>query len=126
MKFNQYECFVLYELFFVLYRNIKKALQQFIMNEQSSGNPTWLCSLPLYHFLHGKLRPYEEMNKRTDHYAEKPLWWGKDDFERQMNLLKGRTKWSMYVYLHYHIRIRRTKLVMKCQGSILISLNQLT
>lgn len=106
----------LYNWFLVLYRNVKKALQKFIKNQQSSGNPTWICSLPLYHFLHGKLRPYEEMNKKTDHYSEKPLWWGKDDFETEMNILKRKTKWSMYVYLHCYIRILRRISIMNFKG----------
>lgn len=89
----------LYQCFLVLYRKVKNALQQFIKNEQSSANPTWICSLPLYHFLLGKLRPYEEMNKKTDHNADQPLWWGKDDFEIEMDYLKGKTRWSMCVYL---------------------------
>lgn len=88
-----------YKAFIFLYRKIKNSLQQFIKSEKSSANPTWICSLPLYHFLLGKLRPYEEMNKKADHNAKKPLWWGKDDFEIEMDYLKGKSKWSMFVYL---------------------------
>lgn len=88
-----------------MYRKVKNALQQFIKMELSPGNPIWMCSLPLYHLLLGKIRPYEEISKKTDHNAKKPLWWGKDDFECEMDYFKENTIWSMYVYLHCNIRV---------------------
>lgn len=57
----------------------------------------------MYHLLLEKIRPYEEISKKTDHNAEKPYWWGKDDFEREMDYFKENTKWSMCVYLHFII-----------------------
>ncbi|XP_061169274.1 E3 ubiquitin-protein ligase rnf213-alpha-like [Saccostrea echinata] len=74
---------------------VKKGLLEFIKSVKSSDDPTWLCSLPLYHFLIGKCRPFEAMTKRVDHNAVKPLWWGKDGLEIEMDYLKGKTKWSV-------------------------------
>lgn len=80
-----------------LHRRVTNALQKFIKSVHGSTNPTWICSIPLYHFLLGKCRPYEEMDKKLDHNAQKPIWWGKDGIEKEMDCLKGQ-KWSMYVF----------------------------
>lgn len=77
------------------YRKVLLALKKLIKSEKSTEDPSWLCCLPLFHFLNKNCQPYEDINLRKDHNARKPLWWGKEDIEEEMEYLKGKTKWSM-------------------------------
>ncbi|XP_062591685.1 E3 ubiquitin-protein ligase rnf213-alpha-like, partial [Saccostrea cucullata] len=74
---------------------VLQALRKLIRSEKSSEDPTWLCSLPLFHFLRKQCHPYSDISLADNHNARKPVWWGKEEIEEEMDYLKGKTKWSM-------------------------------
>lgn len=59
----------------------------------------------MYYFLLKKICLYEEISKKIYYNVEKLYWWGKDDFECEMDYFKENIKWSMCVYLYFIIRV---------------------
>lgn len=57
----------------------------------------------MYYFLLEKICLYEDISKKIDYNVEKLYWWGKDDFECEMDYFKENIKWSMCVYLYFII-----------------------
>eukprot|EP00105_Crassostrea_gigas_P007930 XP_011422347.1 PREDICTED: E3 ubiquitin-protein ligase rnf213-alpha isoform X2 [Crassostrea gigas] len=75
--------------------DVLNALRRLIRSEKSTDDPTWLCCLPLFHFLSKKCEPYEDTPLLDNHTARKPVWWGKDDIDEEMDFLKGKSFWKM-------------------------------
>lgn len=79
------------------------ALRKLIKSEKSTDDPTWLCCLPLFHFLSKQCEPYQDTSIHDNHNAKIPVWWGKDDIEDEMDFLKGKSYWKLSVIISLSI-----------------------
>lgn len=60
-------------------------------------DPSWLCCVPLLHFLRGASDPFSECHPLVD--FKKDTWWGISDFVRRKNSFKFAVKQYGYVNL---------------------------
>ncbi|CAG2212743.1 unnamed protein product [Mytilus edulis] len=90
------KCFPSQEMYKAVTSRLLSQMQEMM---KSSNNPIWLCGIPLLHYLQGKYQPYQDVPDDVNHRNIRPVWWGNDSFENDLNTFKSKGKWNRFVIL---------------------------
>ena len=55
---------------------------------QAGNEPTWIFSMPLFHFLHGYSQPFKPLNIQDSHQSKSNAWWGIQDLSKHVDNFK--------------------------------------
>ncbi|VDH93225.1 ubiquitin carboxyl-terminal hydrolase 34 [Mytilus galloprovincialis] len=71
--------------------SLLKIVRQFASDTNKSC--MFFC-IPLLHYLFDKYTPYQAALPRVNHEDTKPEWWGTAEFDDQLKMFKGKSKWD--------------------------------
>lgn len=71
--------------------SLLKVVKQFAYDTNKS---CMFFGIPLLHFLFDKYVPYQAATPRVNHEDAKPEWWGTAEFDEQLKMFKGKSKWD--------------------------------
>ncbi|CAC5391514.1 unnamed protein product [Mytilus coruscus] len=76
-----------------MYSVISKRLLCQMKKMMSGSKPNWLLCIPLLHYVQGLYHPYQAVPEKVDHKGDKPVWWGSDSFNVELQKFKSQ-KWD--------------------------------
>ncbi|XP_052087848.1 uncharacterized protein LOC127724886 [Mytilus californianus] len=71
--------------------SLLKVMKQFASDTNKS---CMLFCVPLLHYLYDKYVPYQAATPRVNHEDARPEWWGTAEFDDQLKMFKGKSKWD--------------------------------
>lgn len=61
-----------------------------------TSDPSWMCCVPIIHFMGKYSKPFEEGPTKINHDDDNPVWWGISKYADDVDYFKGKTLWDRY------------------------------